>query len=127
MKYIFHKRFKEKSISGMMNIPAKTKCESVNGLVFVLGLPVFFETSENAHTYVATDEDGFGLRRGALTKEICSRTKKAGGGESAAKKMRGNIICEKYRRGDCKGVWLWNQDFYNAPIEDLQYILHLIR
>lgn len=126
MKYIFHKRFKGKSISGMMNIPAKTKCESVNGLVFVLGLPVFFETSENAHTHVATDEDGFGLQRGALTKEICSRIKKAGGG-SVAKKMRGNIICEKYCRGDCKGVWLWNHDFYNASIEDLQYILHLIR
>ncbi len=31
----------------------------------------------------------------------------------------------KYKRHEHADMWLWNRDFYNAPIEDLEYIARL--
>lgn len=35
--------------------------------------------------------------------------------------------CLKYKRKDHEDFWLWNHDFYNASIEDLEYIKSLIK
>lgn len=128
MKYIFYRRFKGKSISGAVNIPARTRCNSFDGLIFVNNIPVFFDTSENAHNYVSIDEDDRGMERGDLTRKIRTLVERdCKKNSSVVPKMRNDCVCVRYRRSDCKKVWLWNHDFYNAPIEDLQYILHLIR
>ena len=35
-------------------------------------------------------------------------------------------LAQKYRRSEHVNYWLWNDDFYNAPIEDLEYIAELV-
>ncbi|MBR6640660.1 MAG: isoaspartyl peptidase, partial [Clostridia bacterium] len=34
---------------------------------------------------------------------------------------------QKYRRAEHEDVWLWNHDFYNASIEELEKIYTLIK
>ena len=40
-------------------------------------------------------------------------------------KVWNDKIAQKYRRPEHVNYWLWNDDFYNAPIEDLKYIAAL--
>ena len=35
-------------------------------------------------------------------------------------------LCQKYKRTEFSDYWLWNHEFYNAPIEDLEYIARLV-
>lgn len=35
-------------------------------------------------------------------------------------------LCRKYKRPEHEDFWIWNYDFYNAPVEDLRYILKLV-
>lgn len=34
MKYVVHRRFKDKAICGEVNLPAMTMCEEANGYIF---------------------------------------------------------------------------------------------
>ena len=34
MKYVVHRRFKDKAICGEVNLPAMTMCEETNGYIF---------------------------------------------------------------------------------------------
>ena len=34
--------------------------------------------------------------------------------------------CERYKRPEHEDWWVWNYDFYNAPIPDLQHIASLV-
>lgn len=40
--------------------------------------------------------------------------------------MMDDALCSSYRREDVRDVWLWNHDFYSAPISDLKKIADLI-
>ena len=42
-------------------------------------------------------------------------------------KVWADKLCQKYKRRDHADHWLWNNDFYSAPIDDLRYIAALIR
>lgn len=46
--------------------------------------------------------------------------------ESALQELADDDLCASYRREDVQDVWMWNQAFYNAPIEDLESIASLI-
>ena len=127
LKYIFHKRFKGGSLSGVVNIPATTECEENQGLIFVRGSPVFFCTSENAHKHVSANSDGCGLQRGFLSEKIRSLMQKKRKSSSFFSRIDNDKICKKYKRTDSVGVWLWNHDFYNAPIEDLEHIYSIVK
>ena len=41
-------------------------------------------------------------------------------------KVWNDSICQKYKRSEYNDRWLWNYDFYNAPLFDLQYIAKLV-
>ena len=41
-------------------------------------------------------------------------------------KVWADPVCQKYKRSDFADHWLWNYEFYNAPLFDLQYIAKLV-
>ena len=115
-----------------------------------------FATSENAHQYFSRNDDGQGERRGELVRDIIARLTENnikyfdgddspfGGGKIypekfAAYKARekerneawGRVwddpSIRKYKRKEFADYWLFNHDFYNAPIEDLKYILKIVK
>lgn len=127
MNYICHRRFKGESIFGEVNIPALTKCESIGGVIYCEGKSICFETSENAHQYFARNNDAQGLLRGKLTQKIQAVLAKSDNQHQARwDKIWDDEKCQSYRRAEYEDYWLWNNAFFNAPIEDLQYILKLI-
>lgn len=128
MRYITAKRFKQKGISGDMNIPALSACEEKNGLIYFNCRAVCLTTSENAHAYFVNDSDGNGMDRYNLTSDITDRITSKEGSErqQILDIMSADPMCVQYRRSDSGEVWLWNHAFYNASIEDLTYIAKLV-
>lgn len=131
MNYIVHKRFKTKAICGDVNIPATTTCLSIDGVIFYKDKPICVVTSENAHNYFARNNDGNGIKRGNLTQKIIKTLTKDEYNQDSVYQERWDRIwndplCAKYKRKEHKDHWLWNHSFYNAPIEDLEYIYNLI-
>lgn len=127
MNYIVHKRFKGKSVSGEVNIPAMTECKGVEGLIFHEGKIICIETSENAHQHFAVNDDGNGLERGRLTQGIVKTLNKQDKDYQARwDKVWGNLRCRKYKRTERDDYWLWNHDFFTADIEELRYIAALV-
>lgn len=127
MKYIVHKRFRNKAMCGYVNIPAMTVCEEKNGIISYNGNNLCYTTSENAHRYFARDDDGMGIIRGKLICAIQDTLSK----RDHNYQIRWNKIWEdktirKFKRIDHEDFWLWNHDFYNADIDDLKYIAGLI-
>lgn len=128
MEYVVVKRFREMSMSGLVNIKYGSICNSFNEKIFFGINPVCFCSSENAHKYFARNDDGNGLKRGWLTQEIQRRLRK----QDNIRQKRwsfvwSDAICQKYRRKDHPDIWLWNHDFYNAPIEDLEHIYSIVK
>lgn len=128
MKYIVHKRFKEKAICGNVNIPALTECEERDQIIYYNGQPLCVITSENAHEFFAINEDNNGLARGKLISNIVSLLrKKDNNQQNRWDKIWDDKLCQKYQRVEHPDHWLWNHDFYNASIDDLTHIWNLIR
>lgn len=127
MKYIIHKRFKDKAICGNVNIPAMTVCECDGAIIKYNGSPICAATSENAHMYFALDDDGQGMLRGGLTCAIQKKlSKRDNEHQERWDKVWEDPICKKYKRTEHADHWLWNHNFYNANIWDLQHIARLI-
>lgn len=128
MKYIVYKRFKEKALCGQVNLPALTECEEHKGIIYFDNKPLCYITSENAHGYFAINEDGKGIERGSVIQKIINILKhKDENYQKRWNKIWEDEISQKYKRIEHPDHWLWNHDFYNANIEDLIYILNLIR
>lgn len=127
MQYIVHKRLKDNCIGGYMNIPALSICEENNGLIFYNDLPVCYSTSENAHQFLARNDDNNGLERGKLTQAIQKSLAKQNNHQERWNKIWDSELCKKYKRVEHEDYWLWNHDFFNASIEDLQQIYDLIK
>lgn len=124
MQYIVHRRFRAKTISGIVNLPYGTACELRGETIYHGGKPLCFVTSENAHNYFSRNDDGQGERRGELVHDILARLK---GNQEAWDRVWGNLSIRKYKRVEFADYWLFNHDFYNAPIEDLEYILKVVK
>lgn len=127
MQYIAHKRLKCTAICGAVNIPAKTICDCVDGVICHKGLPVCYVTSENAHQFFARDDDGCGFRRGKLTQAIQNTlAKRDGNYQKRWDKVWDDPKCQPYKRAEHEDFWLWNHAFFNADIETLLYIANLV-
>lgn len=127
MQYIAHTRFKGKAICGDVNIPVSAKCECIGGVIYYNGKQICAEKSENAHKYFAINDDGNGMLRGRLTKDIIStlsiRDEKH---QDRWDKIWGDSVCSQFKRPEYDDYWLWNHDFYNGNILVLQYIAGLV-
>lgn len=126
-KYIAHKRFKGKGLSGCVNIPAQSVLWCHAGVLCYGGKPVCFKTSEVAHQHFAADGDGKGMRRGKLTHAIQKTlAKRDAEHQTRWDKVWADPICQPYRREDYTDYWLWDHAFFCADIAALQYIAELI-
>lgn len=126
--YVAKKRAKFEGISGSVNIPYGTRLENQDGFLMLNGKPVCAATSQNGLDYFAQNDDGQWEERGKLTIEIHSTlTKRDKKYQTRWDKVWEDAICKKYRREEHEDFWLWNQDFYTAPIADLRHIKELIK
>lgn len=127
MKYIVHSRFKHKAICGEVNLPAMTECEASNGVICHNGRELCSAISRSAHQYFARNDDGQGMLRGKLTRAIRRMLENQDKHHQERwDKVWGDPVCQPYKRKEHTDHWLWNHDFYNAPIEDLRHIAQLV-
>lgn len=133
MKYIAHRRFKGKALNGDVNIPALSELEDYEGILIWKDKAVCFDRSRNAHEFFARDDDGQGMHRGRLTQAIEKRLrlydeqrKKDPDHDERWDRVWHDAVCKPYRKTEHADHWLWNHDFYNASIADLEYIARLV-
>ncbi len=127
MGYIARKRARFQAICGRVNIPYGALLEARDGFLFWNGKQLCSITSQNAYDYFSADHDGHGLERGRLVDFIVHRlAKRDQGYQTRWDRVWGDPLCQKYRREEHADFWLWNHDFYHAPIGDLQSIAALI-
>ena len=128
MKYIVYKRFKERALCGEINLPALTKCEEKNGIIYFNDLPLCYITSENAHEYFMINEDGKGIERGTIIHNILVLLRRMDNNHQTRwNKIWGDTVSQKYKRHEHPDHWLWNHDFYCATLEDLNHIYSIIK
>lgn len=128
MKFVTIKRFKGRGIGGQFNIPYGTPIDEVHGFLCISGKPICAKGSFMAHEHFARDDDNCGLTRGKITHAIIDML----GGFSFERNNRWDKIfsdsrTQKYRRADAKDFWLWDDDFFNAPLDDLNYLFALVK
>ena len=132
MQYVVHRRLRCKSLSGAVNLPFGTLCTLNGEIIEKDGKPLFFATSENAHQYLARNDDGSGIERGRLTQEIQSRLRQKPNPKDEAKRLEAwsriwnDEKLKPYKMREHPDHWLWNHAFFNADIATLQYILKVI-
>lgn len=127
MEYITHRRLRDTVLCGVVNLPACTVCETLGGVICHDGKPLVGVKSENAYQFFARNDDGQGLRRGHLTQEIQAKLRKHDSQHQARwDRVWKDPLCQKYKRPEHEDFWIWNHDFFNAPIADLQHIAALV-
>ena len=132
--YINRKRYKKRCIQGEVNFPYNTSFICVdNGMILYNNKPICFNTSQDAYDYFVRNDDGNGLYRGKLIEEILKLTRNDAQKNKDKRQLIWDLlwsnryIKDKFKRKDHDDVWLWNHDFYNSSIEDLEMILNTIK
>ena len=120
-KYIVTKRYNQKAICGDINLPYGTECAARDNIIFFEGSPLCATTSQSAYDYFARNDDNEGLKRGEMTQTILKRLSKDKDGE-LWEKLWTDERCLKFKRQEYSDHWIWSYDFYNADIEDLDYL-----
>jgi len=132
MKYICIKRYKRQGIGGYFNIPyGSVLAKDADKILNFDNKPVCVSTSAAAHEYFARDDDGKGFECGKLSQAIIKRLSPDNFDSMQErdefwKIVWNNEVAQKYRRKEHLTYWLWSDDFYNAPVEDLKYIAELV-
>lgn len=123
--YIARKRARFSAFGVLVNIPWGTRLEELEGFIYLGEQPLCTITSQIAFDYFTQDDDGRGRERGALLEAILARLK----GNNCQPRwdcVWNDPLCQKYRRPEHEDFWLWNYDFFNAPVEDLEHIAKLV-
>jgi hypothetical protein len=127
MTYITIKRYKHNAIGGYLNLPYGTPVDNIDGMLCYNGKPICVARSFNAHEHFARNDDGHGQERGKLSHAII---KKLGGTHRELtaewKAVFDDDLANSYSRQDSIDYWLWDDSFYQAPIEDLEHIARLV-
>lgn len=133
--YVCVKRFKGKSVSGeLVNVPYGTVLDTVNDFILYKGHPLTIWRSQQSLDHFCQNDDGEGLKRGKIIHKIrkildtpIQETEKQIKRRQAKwNKVWEDPICSKYRRPEHEDFWVWNVEFYHAPICDLTHILRLV-
>ena len=112
--YLTRKRLKKLVICGHVNIPYGT------------GKPICATTSQDAFDFFSQNDDDRGRERGELVSAILIKLAKQDHQKERWGRVWEDPLCRKYKRPEHEDFWIWNYDFYNAPVEDLRYILKLV-
>ena len=84
-------------------------------------------TGQNAFDFFVQNDDGHGRERGELVSSILLRLERRDKPHQARwDRIWAEPFCQKYRRPEHEDHWIWNADFYNAPVEDLRRIAALV-
>ena len=123
MEYITVKRFKRNGIGGHFNIPYGTRLEKRDEALWHQGKVVCAARSAAAHQYFARNDDGNGLERWKLSHAIIDTL--GGFGSERWEPIFSDELAKKYRRSEHANYWLWSDDFFNAPLDDLKNLAKL--
>ena len=104
MKYVVHRRFKDKAICGEVNLPAMTMCEEANGYIFHGDKLLCVVTQAIQNTLAKRDANY----------------------QNRWDKVWEDPTCQPYKRIEYADFWLWNHDFFNADIDTLRHIAKLV-
>ena len=122
MQYITVKRYKRDNNRGRFNIPYGTEIEEHDGLLWYNGKDICGDHSAVMREYFRRNDDGRGLERENLVQAI----NKSLHDDQLWPVVWEDGLCQKYRKKAQADYWLWAIEFFNAPIEDLEYIVKLI-
>lgn len=129
--YFTRKRARFDAVSGEpVNIPYGTEVKLEGDFLCLDGTPLCYLASQISLDHFVQNDDGQGEGRATLVNTILTRLHK----EDGWSRKRWAVIwadelCQKYKRPEHPehpDHWLWNPDFYNAPLEDLRHIATLI-
>ena len=127
-RYVCHRRAKFDGIGGKVNIPYGTVLTNQGGILMHKGSAVCMDTSQHAYDFFSCDDDGCGLERGCRTADIIKILGKPDGNHQERwDRLWSDASLQKYRRPEHLDHWLWNYDFFCAPVKDLEYIRKLIK
>lgn len=133
MKYITIKRYKRTDLGDRkaVNLPYGTDVEERGGVLYHGDTALCNDHSAVMREYFARNDDGRGLERGKLSQAIVKRLELQKGETPEERSKRwaavwDDALCLKYRKKAQADFFLWSIEFYNAPIEDLQYIAALV-
>lgn len=129
--YMARKRAKILAACGPVNIPYGTALEVKGPFICWGEKGICYPTSQLAYDYFSQNDDGRGKERGELVSAILLLLKKNPNKPDPHYQERWNRIwndpfCQRFKRPEHEDHWIWNHDFYNAQVEDLQYIFRLI-
>ncbi len=128
MEYIVHQRFKGTTICGNVNLPYGTTCQANGNVISHNGNAICAVKSQNAHQHFARNDDGNGLQRGELTKQIQTiLAKRDPNHQNRWDKIWADPIAQKYQKFPDEDYWLWSHEFFNAEIFDLEHILKITK
>ena len=129
-RYIARRRARFDGISGQVNIPYGAVLEVQDGFLYWKGERLCATTCQNAYDYFSQDDDGQGRKRGELVTAILARLRPRNERDTSHlarwDKVWEDALCQKYRRPEHEDHWLWNYEFYNAPVMDLLQIAALV-
>ena len=133
MKYITIKRYKRPDREGRqaVNISYGSELEEQGGTLYYGDIAVCTDRSAVMREYFARNDDGCGLERGKLSQAIVEKLRIHPGETKEQHNKRWEVcwndaLCMKYRKQADVDYFLWSIDFFNAPIEDLEYIAALV-
>ncbi len=129
-QYIVTKRIKKKTICGEVNLPFGTPCFAKDGVIYCDKGMLCGVTSQDAYDYFTRNDDGQAQQRRRLIDSILDAMRRDKQSVEAYNAKWGKVwsdpVCLKYKREEYEDHWLWNYDFYNAEIADLQHIAKLV-
>ena len=123
MQYITVKRYKRDDGRGMFNIPYGTELEEHGGTLYHNGKAVCGDRSAVMRAYFRRNDDGRGMEREKLVREIFAALAEKPERWAAVER---DGVCQSYRKGGNGAFWLWSIDFFNAEIADLEHIRDIV-
>ena len=132
-RYIARRCARFQGLIGPVNLPYGTALEcrkvylgddlnSFECFLFWKNKKLCAATCQRVKDYFVQDDDGLGKIRGDLVNLILARKGKAAG---RWEKIWADPLCKRYKHPKHEEQWLWNEDFYNAPVDDLRHIARL--
>ena len=126
-RYVARRRARFNAVCGPVNIPYGTVLQRGGEYLQLNGQEICMITSKRAHDFFSQDDDGNGVERGKLVGAITAALERRDAARDTRwAKVWNSALCQKYRRTEHEEVWLWNHDFFNAPVEDLRHIAALV-